>query len=92
MDDFTPTAACINALPEPLRRYIHDLETNCDPAGEVAAITLIRDQNKQLQARIEAVEAENDRLKERYCPKAEKSSATGMMQEGMSNNRNTPEA
>ena len=38
-----PTAANINALPEPLRRYIHDLETNADPAGMVAENILLRD-------------------------------------------------
>lgn len=34
-DTWTPTPANINALPEPLRAYIHDLSTNCDPAGIV---------------------------------------------------------
>jgi hypothetical protein len=28
--DWLPTAEAINALPEPLRRFIHDLETNVD--------------------------------------------------------------
>jgi predicted nuclease with TOPRIM domain len=51
-----PTAANITALPEPLRRYIHDLETRCDPSGDIAALTLTRDQNIQLQA-------ENERLR-----------------------------
>lgn len=32
---FVPDAEHINSLPEPLRRYIHDLETRCDPAGDV---------------------------------------------------------
>jgi hypothetical protein len=32
-NDWTPSAANINALPEPLRRYIHELKTVCDPAG-----------------------------------------------------------
>jgi hypothetical protein len=31
--DFRPDAAHINALPEPLGRNIHDLETRADPAG-----------------------------------------------------------
>ena len=34
-DDWDPTAENINALPEPLRVYIHDLNTVCDPAGDV---------------------------------------------------------
>ncbi len=33
--DWTPTAEIINALPEPLRRYIHDLQTHVDPAGTI---------------------------------------------------------
>jgi len=31
--EFKPDAAHINALPDPLRRFIHDIETNADPAG-----------------------------------------------------------
>ena len=50
-EDWKPTVAAINALPGPLRQYIHDLETRCDPAGEVAGLTLTRDQNQMLQAR-----------------------------------------
>lgn len=30
-----PSAATINALPEPLRSWVHDLETRCDPAGDL---------------------------------------------------------
>jgi hypothetical protein len=41
--EFRPTADCVNALPENLRKYIHDLETRCDPAGDVAEIILTRD-------------------------------------------------
>ena len=50
--EWTPTADNINALPEPIRRYIADLETRCDPAGDVASITIARDQLEQLQAKI----------------------------------------
>jgi hypothetical protein len=32
-EDSTPTPENINALPEPLRRFVHDVETNCDPQG-----------------------------------------------------------
>ena len=42
-DDFTPTAANVNALPEPLRRYIHDLETRCDPGGDVQTMAALRE-------------------------------------------------
>jgi len=42
--EFKPTSEQVNNLPEPLRKYIHDLETRCDPAGDVAELTLTRDQ------------------------------------------------
>ena len=41
--DWTPTPENINALPEPLRKYITDLETRADPAGEVRELTIARD-------------------------------------------------
>lgn len=47
-DDWLPTAPNVNALPAPLRRYIHDLEALCDPAGIVAQNALIMDQNRAL--------------------------------------------
>lgn len=53
MDSWVPDRDGINFLPEPLRRFIHDLETRCDPAGEVGDLILTKDQNKQLQAMIE---------------------------------------
>jgi hypothetical protein len=37
-----PTAEAINALPEPLRPYIHDLATNTDPAGMVGENIILR--------------------------------------------------
>ena len=33
-----------------LRQYIHDLETRCDPAGDIAALTFAKDQVRQLEA------------------------------------------
>lgn len=42
--DWAPTPETINKLPAPLRRYIHDLETNADPAGMVRENVLLRDQ------------------------------------------------
>jgi hypothetical protein len=33
----------INALPERVRRYIHDLEARADPAGDVAALAAARE-------------------------------------------------
>jgi len=54
--DWKPTAAAINALPGPLRQHIHDLETRCDPAGEVAELRLMRDQNRMLQGHTAALD------------------------------------
>ena len=48
--DWTPTAANVNALPERLRRYIHDIETRCDPAGDIRELTIARDTCKALEA------------------------------------------
>ena len=50
-DDWLPLAININALPEPIRKYIHDIETNADPAGMVAQNQFLRMQVDQLQKR-----------------------------------------
>ena len=42
--NWTPTAENINRLPEPIRKYIHEIETICDPAGIIAENTLLRDE------------------------------------------------
>lgn len=55
MATFTPTSENINALPGRLRDYIHDLEALADPAGIVAELALLRDQNAHLQKRIEEI-------------------------------------
>lgn len=53
--DFKPDAEHINGLPEPMRQFIHDLETRADPAGDCAArITLID--------RVEALVSERSEL------------------------------
>lgn len=39
-----PTSEEINVLPEPLRRYVHDLETRCDPAGELRERAALKEQ------------------------------------------------
>jgi len=43
-EKWLPTAESVNALPESVRQYVHDLEARCDPAGDVAALTGLRDQ------------------------------------------------
>lgn len=52
---WSPTVDNINALPEPIRRYVHDLETLCDPAGIVL-------ENHQLRQQADAVGAMAARL------------------------------
>lgn len=58
-----PTSDGINKLPEPLRRYIHDLETNCDPAGLVRENVIAKDTIAQLAERL----AETLGLSEMVC-------------------------
>jgi hypothetical protein len=52
LDEFRADAEHINALPGPLRRYIHDLETRADPAGDIAQIAFLKETVVALQARI----------------------------------------
>ena len=52
-----PTVDEINALPEKVRRYIHDLETRCDKSGDVQRIALLREDRDALQRRVEELEA-----------------------------------
>lgn len=47
--DWKPTSANINALPMPLRGYIHELETSCDPAGLLRENMQLKDQIAALQ-------------------------------------------
>jgi hypothetical protein len=49
-DGWLPTPENINALPEPLRKFIHDLETRCDPAGDVRSRVLAEDAVRALEA------------------------------------------
>jgi hypothetical protein len=52
LDAFIPDSAHVNALPEPIRRYIHDLETQCDPAGLVRENTIARDTIRSLEQQL----------------------------------------
>jgi hypothetical protein len=62
MDTFVPDAAHINTLPEPIRRYIHELATRADPAGDVAEIALLKENNAALWNRVQELEDEVKRL------------------------------
>jgi hypothetical protein len=44
-----PTAKNVNALPEGVRSYVHQLAARCDPAGDVAQNVFLRDQCDGLQ-------------------------------------------
>jgi hypothetical protein len=60
-DNWLPTSENINALPRPLRKYIHDLHTHCDPAGLVRENALLRDRLEQLEELIKEIqESGND--------------------------------
>lgn len=50
LPNWLPIAENINALPEPIRLYIADLETNADPAGTVRDLAIARDTIRALEA------------------------------------------
>lgn len=43
-EKWLPTPENVNALPEGVRKFVHDLASRCDPAGDVAALTGLQDQ------------------------------------------------
>lgn len=49
MLQWSPSAENINALPDALRRYIHDLETACDPSGDLRELFRLREENAMLR-------------------------------------------
>jgi hypothetical protein len=57
-DDWTATPDNVNALPEPLRRYIHDLQTNTDPAGLMRENFTLRQENAGLRLECERLAAQ----------------------------------
>src|SRR5262247_2437321 len=57
-ESWLPTAANVNALPEGIRRYVHDLETRGDPAHDVQKMALQADTIRGLDARVRELEAE----------------------------------
>jgi len=60
--EFKPDAAHINALPDPLRRFIHDIETNADPAGTISENILVRDGSRMLRTLLEKLQRKVKRL------------------------------
>ena len=57
-EGWLPTAENVNALPEGIRRYVHDLETRCDPAHDVQKMALQADTIRGLDAKVRELEAE----------------------------------
>lgn len=50
--DWQPTAENLNALPEPLQRYIHDLQTITDPSGLMRQNFSLRQEVAALRAAV----------------------------------------
>jgi uncharacterized coiled-coil protein SlyX len=59
----------INALPKPLRDFIHDLQTRTDPAGDVQTIASLKDQVAQMQKQIQVLKAKIRRLEKKTSGK-----------------------
>jgi hypothetical protein len=53
-----PTPEEINALPEKVRRYIHDLVTRCDKSRDVQTISLLHEDRDALAREVEELKAE----------------------------------
>jgi len=53
-----PTAENVNALPDGIRRYVHDLETRCDPAHDIQRMARQADTIRGLDAKVRELEAE----------------------------------
>jgi hypothetical protein len=68
MDDWTPTAANINALAEPLRVFIHDLNTVCDPAGDVRELFRLQTENRMLRWECERLATQADEARSHDSP------------------------
>ena len=56
-EGWLPTAENVNALPEGIRRYVHDLETRCDPAHDVQKMALQADTIRGLDAKVREMKA-----------------------------------
>jgi hypothetical protein len=56
-EGWLPTAENVDALPEGIRRYVRDLETRCDPAGDVQNMALQAATIRGLDAKVRELEA-----------------------------------
>src|SRR5262245_38337276 len=64
-EGWLPTPEHVNALPEGIRRYVHDRETRCDPAGDVQTRALQADTIRGLDAKVRELEAELASMRQR---------------------------
>jgi hypothetical protein len=53
-----PTIENINALPMPLRHFIHMLQTECDRAGTIRENVLIKEENHALRLKLRELDRE----------------------------------
>jgi len=60
--NFIPTPENVNALPEGIRRYVHDIETRCDPSGDIQTIACLHDTNQGLELWAKELQDENRQL------------------------------
>lgn len=51
-----PSSDEIRQLPDHIRSYIHDLETRCDPAGDLRRLDAERQKRRELEAEVERLE------------------------------------
>lgn len=54
--DWQPTSENINMLPDPIRKYIHDIETKCDPALMVQENALLKDRCIEVAKKIKEMD------------------------------------
>src|SRR5262249_6175520 len=64
-EGWLPTPENVNPLPEGIRRYVHDLETRCDPAHDVQKMALQADTIRGLDAKVRELEADLAAIRQR---------------------------
>lgn len=67
LEAFEPTTEQINALPEPLRRFIAALETIADPACSIRDAIVWRETAEALAVRVRELEAKVAELSAGRC-------------------------
>lgn len=56
----------INALEPCMRAYIHEIESKCDPSGDIRTIADLREQVRALQLKVEEKESNPFNCKKRH--------------------------